>query len=189
MIKKYIVILCATLFAQCTESIEDNNVYGPYGYHVAEGCVGTLSPLGRWCDQNNGTVKDMTTGLVWLKKADWGGQYPLWNGYGGADAHHRAASLWDGSPSEGKAGLSDGSVEGDWRLPTKNDLQGIIGGVEYISANRMYKFDNVQSGYYWSDKSCAGYPDGAGDVYMGGGNMLDGTKATSAYVWPVRSDN
>jgi hypothetical protein len=62
--------------SEMAESIEDNNVYGPYGYHVAEGCEGTLSPLGRWCDQNNGNVKDMTTGLVWLKDAGWGGTKP-----------------------------------------------------------------------------------------------------------------
>ena len=85
-------------------------------------CEGTLSPLGRWCDQGDGTVKDMTTGLVWLKKADWGGQYPLWDDLYDPDAHHRAAQLWDGSPYEGSAGLSDGSVEGDWRLPTKTEL-------------------------------------------------------------------
>jgi len=35
-------------------------------------CEGDLSALGRWCDQLDGTVKDMTNGLVWLKKADWG---------------------------------------------------------------------------------------------------------------------
>ena len=37
-------------------------------------CEGTLSVGGRWCDQGDGTVKDMTTGLVWLKNAGWGGR-------------------------------------------------------------------------------------------------------------------
>src|SRR5210317_1250043 len=32
-------------------------------------CEGTLSPQGRWCDQGDGTVKDMTTELVWLQDA------------------------------------------------------------------------------------------------------------------------
>ena len=40
-------------------------------------CEGTVSAGGRWCDQGDGTVKDMTTGLVWLKKADWGGAKTL----------------------------------------------------------------------------------------------------------------
>ncbi len=73
----------------------------------------------------------MTTGLVWLKDAHWGGTYILWAAYGSPDAHHRAAQLWDGSPYEGTAGLSDGSVEGDWRLPTKTELVGITVGELY----------------------------------------------------------
>lgn len=35
-------------------------------------CKGTLYE-NRWCDNGNGTVTDLTTCLVWLKKADWGG--------------------------------------------------------------------------------------------------------------------
>ncbi len=31
-------------------------------------CKGTIVGT-RWCDQENGTVKDMTTGLIWLKNA------------------------------------------------------------------------------------------------------------------------
>jgi hypothetical protein len=36
-------------------------------------CSGTLSSGGRWCDNGNGTVTDMTTGLIWLKNATCGG--------------------------------------------------------------------------------------------------------------------
>ena len=152
-------------------------------------CEGTQSPLGRWCDQGDGTVKDMTTGLVWLKKADWGGQYPLWDDFGDPDAHHRAAELWDGSPYEGTAGLSDGSVEGDWRLPTKTELVGITVGDEYIRYNQMYYFTGVQSYYYWSGTSYAVDPYYAWFVYMYNGYVLLDSKGRPLYVWPVRSDN
>ncbi|QEM67302.1 hypothetical protein FO488_03460 [Geobacter sp. FeAm09] len=37
---------------------------------AAYSCSGTLSPLGRWCDNGDGTVRDMTTGLLWLKNAN-----------------------------------------------------------------------------------------------------------------------
>ncbi|MBW1813845.1 MAG: hypothetical protein JRJ39_09275 [Deltaproteobacteria bacterium] len=36
-------------------------------------CKGTQSTGGRWCDNGDGTVTDMTTCLVWLKYANWGG--------------------------------------------------------------------------------------------------------------------
>lgn len=90
---------------------------------------------GRWCDNGNGTVTDLlgatvagtTSGvrgrcLVWLQNAGWGGtknwRVNAIDGYD--DAHARAGIL-----SDGTAGLSDGSVEGDWRLPTKVELQAL----------------------------------------------------------------
>ena len=150
-------------------------------------CEGTLSALGRWCDQGDGTVKDMTTGLVWLKKADWGGQYAFWvDTMSGVNAQDRAAQLWDGSPYEGTAGLSDGSVEGEWRLPTKTELVGITVGTEYIRSTQMYFFTGVQSGYYWSGTSYAVDPDYAWIVDMDDGNVNAGPKHFHFYVWPVR---
>ncbi len=156
---------------------------------VCTPCEGTLSALGRWCDQGDGTVKDMTTCLVWLQKADWGGAYPLWADYGDPDAHHRAAQLWDGSPYEGTAGLSDGSSEGDWRLPTKNELVGITVGDEYIRYNQMYFFNWVQSFDYWSGTSYASSPSMAWVVSMVSAFVVPGNKNFDLYVWPVRPDN
>ncbi len=152
-------------------------------------CEGTLSAGGRWCDQFDGTVKDMTTGLVWLKKADWGGTYSLLADFGLPDAHHRAAELWDGSPYEGSAGLSDGSNEGDWRLPTMNEFVGITVGTEYIRSFQMYFFTGVQSSFYWSGTSRAGSPDYAWGVSMYNGGVGNSNKTYDGYVWPVRSDN
>ena len=153
-------------------------------------CEGTLSASGRWCNQGDGTVKDMSTGLVWLQKADWGGIYPLWAVFGDPDAHHRAAQLWDGSPYEGSAGLSDeGSVEGDWRLPTKTELVGITVGDEYIRSSQMHFFTGVQADDYWSGTSYATSPYGAWVVGMLSGSVGTGNKSSGYYVWPVRSDN
>ena len=49
-----------------------NNKCGP--------CEGTRSAGGRWCDNGDGTVTDMTTCLVWLKYASWGGAKPWRSG-------------------------------------------------------------------------------------------------------------
>jgi hypothetical protein len=171
----------ADSFSEMEESIDDNNVYGPYGYHVAEGCVGTPSPLGRWCDQNNGTVKDMTTGLVWLKDAGWGGQKPWEDCATHDDAHTRAGLL-----ASGMGGLSDGSVEGDWRLPSQSELVSIIFGDESIRSSQMYFFTNVQPWFYWSSTTYTDDTFFASGVDMQYGSVGDNYKPVSYYVWPVR---
>jgi hypothetical protein len=156
-------------------------------------CVGTLSPLGRWCDQGNGTVKDMTTGLVWLKDAGWGGQKP-WREPGddthNDDAHTRAGTLYDGMPGE-PSDLSDGSVEGDWRLPTLSELKGITLGDEYIIlSSQMYFFNNVRPGY-WSSTTLASNTRDAWGVLMDLGSGYTRKDSSEIpghylYVWPVR---
>src|SRR5258705_6735407 len=56
---------------------------------------------------SNGTVKDMQTGLIWLKNANCFG-LTSW-----ANANIKAGAL-----ANGQCGLADGSKVGDWRLPT-----------------------------------------------------------------------
>ena len=128
----------------------------------------------------------MTTGLVWLKKADWGGS-KQWREEGdythNDDAHTRAGILYAGMSG---ANLSDGSVEGDWRLPTKSELVGITVGDEYIRSSQMYKFTGVQVGYYWSSTTGSDYPNGAWYMGMYYGSVDFGNKGNGYYVWPVR---
>jgi hypothetical protein len=154
-------------------------------------CEGTLSPLGRWCDQGDGTVKDMTTGLVWLKNASWGGQHRMWvNTMDGVNAQIRCDQLWDGSPWEGTAGLSDGSRYGEWDLPTWTELQALRDGIEPISYGHPYLFTGVRNDYYWSGTTDVSDSDKAVAYDMGGllvpSELL---KDNYCFVWPVRSAN
>lgn len=149
-----------------------------------------LSPLARWCDNNNGTVTDMTTGLVWLKKADWGGT-KTWRCLDSDvdpydDAHTRAGLLKAGTAD---ANLSDGSVEGDWRLPTKTELLGLANGTEAVrSGTTPCAFTGVQSAHYWSSTTYAGYTDYAWVVDLHYGFVYDFvSKVSYYYVWPVRA--
>ena len=146
---------------------------------------GDLSPLGRWCDNHDSTVRDMTTGLIWLKDAGWGGQYPFWSGsIESTNAHDRAAQVQNGTP----ATLTDGSAQGAWRLPTKSELVALTTGTEYIRSKTMYKFTSVQGDFYWSSTA---YADNA--YYAWGVEMVDGEVQgeykdyNKKYVWPVRS--
>ena len=152
-------------------------------------CEGTLNGT-RWCDQGNGTVKDMTTGLVWLKKADWGGR-KKWRCFDSNpdpfdDANTQAGLLAAGSAG---AGLSDGSSVGDWRLPTKTELHNLAHGTEAVRSSNMRAFTVVQSSYYWSSSTYAGTYH-AWYVAMDSGVAYHGSKMIMIlYVWPVRSGN
>ena len=152
-------------------------------------CEGTLSSGKRWCDNGNGTVTDMTKCLVWLQKADWGGTKPWrsnteddWD-----DAHSRAGMLYSGAPD---ANLSDGSVIGDWRLPTKTELFGITTGDEDVTSSNMQLFTGVQSSRYWSSTTQPSNPPWmAWLMLMSTGGVGIDYKGDYHYVWPVRDGN
>ncbi len=145
---------------------------------------------GRFTDMGDGTVRDNNTGLIWLKDADEMGT-GNWD-----DANAAAATL-----SDGEHGLTDGSSDGDWRLPTKAEWEAfVVTGEGYSPAlcnaagtaqwTQGDAFNDVQSDlsdFYWSSTE-----DGtsfAWWVYMFNGDVSVSVKGNFFYVWPVRSDN
>jgi len=144
-------------------------------------CTGTLSAGGRWCDKGTGTVTDMTTGLVWLQNAGCMGKMN-W-----PDAIKKPIE----ELRNGNCGLTDGSIWGDWRLPTKDELYGITQGTEYVRSSDMHFFSNVQSGGCWSRTTLAFGSDSAWgvDMSMVFGGVYYNDKTVISYVWPVRPDN
>jgi hypothetical protein len=142
---------------------------------------GVASPTPRFTDNGNGTVTDNLTGLVWMKNASNVGAV----GFGlktWADALTAANSL-----KSGDAGLSDGSKEGDWRLPNVRELQSLIDyGHLDPAIPAVHPFTGVQSWYYWSSTT---YVDGtlnAWDVGFNDGGVFRNSKTSSYYVWCVR---
>ena len=152
-------------------------------------CSGTLRGT-RWCvngsGTGNGTVTDLTTCLVWLQKADWGGS-KQWRKEGDYaeidDARFRTGLLKAGATG---ANLGDGSVEGDWRLPTKTELVGITQEPEGVSAADMRAFSGIQAGSYWSSSSSSVRNTAAWTVNMTDLSVVEFFKNNIAYVWPVR---
>jgi len=147
-------------------------------------CNGTLSAGGRWCDNGDGTVTDMTTGLVWLQDASWGGWLSWRHSSSYNDALTRAGNLYSGAAG---AGLTDGSILGDWRLPTSTELHGITQGVESINTQISYFFVGIQFDSYWTSTT---YPSDIAQAYIVNliiGLLVPDAKDTRYYVWPVRN--
>lgn len=147
---------------------------------------------GRWCDNGDGTVTDLFgatisgkvkgKGLVWLKKADWGGAKAWRHASTHDDAHTRAGILKSGDDD-----LTDGSVQGDWRLPTTEELKALTQGTHRIRDYTRGPFAGVQSGVYWSSTTTTGGPSFGGGVNLFNGDTISHGKTFERSVWPVRA--
>jgi hypothetical protein len=139
----------------------------------------------RFVDLGNGTVRDTSTGLIWLKNANCFGT-KAWQ-----DAMDTAASLADG-----QCGLTDGSVAGDWRLPTGEEWEALFDTNYYGPAlsnaagtgqwSEGDAFNNVQSRFYWSSTTWAATGNTSLGVRLSNGLQSSYEKDNSFYVWPVR---
>jgi hypothetical protein len=147
--------------------------------------AGIAWPSPRFTDHYNGTITDNLTGLVWLRNANCYG-LQTW-----ANALNTANAL-----NSGECGLSDGSVQGDWRLPNINELESLIHAGHAGNENpatwlNSQGFSNVNSNlyqWYWSSTTDAFVTGRAWVVYMDSGSVgVVASKTYLSYGWPVRS--
>lgn len=97
--------------------------------HYATGCAGTgqdgeklaglAPPFTRFVDNDDGTITDRFTMLVWLRRQD------CFNGYSWFNAIGVARQL-SGLPEASQCGLRDGSLPGQWRMPNVNELLSLV---------------------------------------------------------------
>ena len=176
----------------CDDGI-DNNCDGS----IDEGCSSTTttttSTSSRFIDNGNGTVTDSLTGLIWLKVATCLGSMD-WN----------AAPAAVDALSDGDCGfegtLRDGSSPGDWRMPTKEEMQGL--GTEppttweegrppvdwtLVGGTTLTPFLYIQGNCFWTSTSDT---DNAWVLCSGDGwvGLRDKTSYTY-FVWPIRRDS
>lgn len=155
----------------------------------------------RFLDQGDGTVLDCNTGLTWLKDASCFGVSRTW-----FQAQNDAAFL-----ASGDCGLTDGSVAGQWRQPTIDELcsRGAQAGtcpaenaVDSLVDSSFLSpalgnasgdgpwapddaFVGVDDDLYWSSVGAGGGTAWVADLYNG--DITTHTKSDTASVWPVRS--
>ncbi len=137
-------------------------------------------------DNDNGTVVDHLTGLVWLKNANCTETVGGVNKSSGVLAWANALA-WTAALDNGNCGLNDGSIASQWRLPNRSELQSLID--HHLSSPALpadHPFTHVQSNYYWSSTTFAPGTDGAWGVNLTDGNVYAGGATFILYVWPVR---
>ena len=146
-------------------------------------CEGTLSAAGRWCDQGNGTVKDMITGLVWLQDASCMGPMEWLDAIRQPIINLRS----------GDCGLTDGSEWGAWRLPTYAELFELAsyGNPEYPRdlPGETYFFTGLEGlGWLWTSTTVSDASSHAKAIVISAGlGLNDIEKSNQAIkVWPVR---
>jgi hypothetical protein len=147
-------------------------------------CNPGCGTVDRFLDNGDGTVTDCTTDLLWLKDA---------NCFGALDWDTATVYIPEGVYYV--CGVYGGA--GDWRLPTKEELQGIgtdppttwVDGPPPVTWTMPdLPFTNViGSEYYWSSTE-----EGTVDAWatrLIDGTTLWGYKDFGLNVWPVRDAN
>jgi len=139
--------------------------------------AGVAAPTPRFIDNNNGSVTDRLTGLIWLKDANLFGEV-TWD-----DALQNARKL-----AAGSGRLADGSKAGDWRLPNVNELQSIL-ELDNTSGPAVapdHPFDNLVPANYWTATSVAAAPPLGWYTALGVGPPVFDLKINFMRMWPVR---
>jgi hypothetical protein len=135
----------------------------------------------RFSDQNNDTILDTTTGLIWTKDA---------NAPGPAACLPATIKTWQASLDYITC-LNSNSYLGftDWRLPNVGELRSLANTSQ--SATNLWLiaqgFTALLPEPYWSSSSAADGPSSAWGVDMGVGAVDGDDKSDNNYVWPVRS--
>jgi hypothetical protein len=108
--------------------------------------AGVPWPATRFTDNQNGTVTDHVTGLIWLKNAG------CFNPTGWDGALTDANTL-----SSGECGLSDGSAAGQWRLPNLSEIESLVDvSTSNPALTAGNPFTNVSTGIYWTSTAIWG---------------------------------
>lgn len=151
--------------------------------------AGVAWPAARFTDNQDGTVTDHLTGLVWLKNA---GCFTPTDWSTALTAANQLAS--------GACGLTDGSVKGQWRMPNINELESLVDVSQMNPAvSNGAPFTNVAlTSAYWSSTTYTAFTANALAIRFTDGRWINGAvagdgsytnaKATSANsLWAVRS--
>ncbi|OGW25534.1 MAG: hypothetical protein A2X59_00825 [Nitrospirae bacterium GWC2_42_7] len=126
------------------------------------------------------TLVDDNTGLMWQQQDD-GNTYTWYQASGTYDEMYNPAS-------ENVCGNLVLSGYADWRLPTKEELTGIVDyAIPFPSETiKTTYFPDTKPSGYWSSTTYENYPDYAWAVYFNDGGVYSSSKYYDVYVRCVR---
>lgn len=144
---------------------------------------GAAWPVPRFTENNDRTVTDRLTGLIWSREADAPGP---------AQCAPGMRKTWKGALNHVEC-LNANSYLGhrDWRLPNRNELASIVnhgqaGTAAWLNAQG---FRNVRSGSYWTSGTYSYSELNAWSVNLQDGAITSCAKRHDIHIWPVRGGN
>lgn len=184
--------LASQIFTDNGTTVTDNTYFMTWNKNAwstgADVPQGISAPVPRFIDNNNGTITDMLTGLVWMKDSTClgeGVQFDWTNALGFANT--MASGVCNG--------LNDGSVAGAWRLPNNIELASLLTNYtgQPFSWLAAQGFTNVMPNFYWTSTSTSTlFSPGINnlawyaDLANGAIDSFEGLKSEGRYVWLVR---
>lgn len=142
----------------------------------------------RFKDNGDGTLTDNRTGLIWLKNANCTSFFAGDSSGGKNSRSWHEARVAASRLANGFCGLQDGSHEGEWRLPSRDELLEIsksAGSKEAWTTEEA--FTGLQAFYYWSATQGDLYQDYSFYVSISYGMDSHAFQLNSFHVLPVRA--
>ena len=150
--------------------------------------AGVAWPANRFIDNQNGSITDNLTGLVWLKNA---GCF--------SPADWSTALVAANQLASGQCSLTDGSTAGQWRMPNINELESLVDVSQTnpsVSAGNPFANINLVKAY-WSSTTYTALPSNAMAIRFTDGRWINGidsgdtnfnnTKSVVNALWAVKS--
>ncbi len=136
------------------------------------------APDSRYTANENGTVVDKKTALIWMRCAL--GQ--TWNN--GICTDSPQGYNWQSALQNAESVVFAG--ESDWRLPNQKELQTLVESRCYSPAINLTAFPNATSELFWSSSPIANSSGDVWFIYFSTGHSYWGSKDNNYYVRLVR---
>jgi hypothetical protein len=153
-----LVLCCIGLGAEAAQTCRDD--------------IPATAPDSRFQANGDGTVTDVTTGLIWKQCAE---------GLSGAGCTTGSARTFTW-----QAALQHAADNPTWRLPNKNELASLVERRCFNPAINATVFPNTPASWFWSSSPDANDSYGAWYVYFRYGNVYGNHKNHQQYVRLVR---